>query len=131
MMDLAELSRELGLSLPQTRRRLEALFHHLNGQLSGKVTRGSRGKLLVDESVAQMLREIENLARDRGISFTEALRQVHGNADRVVQPSREVSGTVTERNENPDQALAKAVFWGLLAVAIALFAGLTVQALLR
>ena len=130
-MNLTELSRELGLSVPQTRRRLEALFHHLNGQLAGKVTRGSRGKIMVDATVAEMLRQVESLARERRVTFTEALRYVAGDHNGTVNPSREVSGTVTERNENPDQALAKAVFWGLLAVAIALFAGLTVQALLR
>jgi len=128
MMDLTELSRELGLSLPQTRRRLEALFHHLNGQLDGKVTRGSRGKILVDATVAGMLRQVESLARDRGVTFTEALRQVAGNHNGTGEPSRDASETLAGRSENSDQALARALFWGLIAVALAIFLGLTLIA---
>jgi len=119
MMDLAELSRELGISIPAARRRLEALLRYLNGHLDGKVTRGPRGKLLLNESVAALLRDAENLARERGITFAEALQVVAGGHNGMAEPSREVAATVTEKTETVDQAkiLARAILIGAGLVA--------------
>ena len=129
MITLAELSRELGISLAAARRRLEALSRHLNGHLDGKVARGPRGKILVDETLAALLREAETLARESGITFSEALRVVASQLNGAAETSREAPVTVAGRSENPEQALARAVFWGLCAIAIAIFLGLTLVSL--
>ena len=137
MMTVTDLARELGISVPQARRRLEALLRYLNGELDGKVARGSRGKILVAASVAEMLRQVERVARDRGITFSAALQMMVGSRARVAETSREDPVTVAGRPENPDQAqiVARAIISSVLGgaglIAIAIILASLIVALLR
>jgi len=128
MMTVTDLARELGISVPQARRRLEALLRYLNGHLDGKVTRGPRGKLLLHESVAAILRDAENLARESGITFTEALRMIVDSHARVAETSRDPSATLTPRTQSTEE-IAQAIRCAGLVVGGALFLGLALIAL--
>ena len=128
MMDLAELSRHLGISVPQARRRLEALSRHFNGTLAGKITKGPRGKILVDETVAALLREAEDLARESGITFTEAMRVLADQLNGVAETSRDPRDTLTPRTQNTEE-IAQAIRYAGLVVGGALFLGLALLAL--
>ena len=126
------LSRHLGLSLPATRRRLEALSYHFNGAITGKIMKGPRGKILVGANVAELLRDAENLARERRITFTEALQIVAGDHSPTAQTSREAPAKMGERIANGDQVLARAVATGagLIARAV-LVAGVLIALALQ
>ena len=130
MMTITDLARELGISVPQARRRLEAISRHLNGELAGKVTRTSRGKVLVDDSLVQLIRQIDEMARDLGVSFSEACRYVNGNVETRPESSRNGVVKAAEMSEKPDPDVAQAIIWGAIIIAIGIIMGLTVLGLL-
>jgi len=118
MVTLAELAKELGLSPHAARRRLEALRRLGNGHLSAGLARGPRGQVLIDDGVAQVLREAEEIARQEGLPYAQALAKVlNGGA------------TLALRDERADEILAKAILWAGIAVGGGLFAGLALLAL--
>jgi len=127
MITLNDLANELGISVHAVRRRLGILIRMADGQVSAKVMRGARGQLLIDASVAELLREAETRARESGISFAqslEALLKEGANGDaHGAQPSRYPSDT------NLAQAILKAgyvvggsIFLGLALLAAVFFA---------
>ena len=97
MITLTDLANELGISVHAARRRLGILLRMVDGQVSAKVMRGARGQLLLDASVAQLLREAETRARESGVSFAqslEALLKEGANGDaHGAHPSRYPSDT--------------------------------------
>jgi len=118
MVTLAELSKELGLSPYALRRRLEALKRLGNGHLSAELARGPRGQVLIGEALAQVLREAEEIARQEGLPYAQALtKALNGRA------------TLAPRDENADEILAKAILWAGIAVGSGIFAGLALLAL--
>jgi len=68
MLTLKELEECTGFTRDQLRRRLALLRPRLNGQ----VHRGPRGAILVEEEVAELLRELKAL-EDQGLGLAEAL----------------------------------------------------------
>ena len=68
MLTLKELEEYTGFTRDQLRRRLALLRPRLNGQ----VHRGPRGAILVEEEVAELLRELKAL-EDQGLGLAEAL----------------------------------------------------------
>ena len=68
MLTLKELEEYTGFTRDQLRRRLALLRPRLNGQ----VHRGPRGAILVEEKVAELLRELKAL-EDQGLGLAEAL----------------------------------------------------------
>lgn len=62
----------LGLSVPQTRRRIDAVIMDLDGDLH----RGSRGKLLLTDKGLSLLRRAVELEKERGLSCKEAMKIV-------------------------------------------------------
>jgi len=83
---------------------------------------------LVDETVAALLREAEDLARESGITFTEAMRVLADQLNGVAETSRDPRDTLTPRTQNTEE-IAQAIRYAGLVVGGALFLGLALLAL--
>ena len=131
MYTLHQAAAQLGLSEDQLRRRLRTVLRGLDGQAGAWVARGPHGQLLLAPEIVDLIGAIESQARQTGLSFGAAVEAFAQGGTKVAEPKGESQGSpkVAPRHENPDQALARAVFWGLCAIAIAIFLGLTLVSL--
>ncbi len=94
-----DVAATLGLSVPQTRRRLDAIVTDLDGDLR----RGSRGKILLTENGLSLLRRAVDLEKERGLTCKDAMRVVKeemGNPD-----NKAVNEGATVRHENVTESL--------------------------
>jgi len=72
LYSISDVAVTLGLSVPQTRRRVDAVITDLDGDLR----RGSRGKILLTEKGLSLLRRAVELEKERGLSCKDAMRVV-------------------------------------------------------
>ena len=73
LYSINDIATALGLSVPQTRRRLDAIITDLDGDLR----RGSRGKILLTEKGLSLLRRVVDLEKERGLTCKDAVRVVN------------------------------------------------------
>ncbi len=78
----------LGLSYRQLRERLDALAA-ANGILDGQVRQGPRNKSEYTPAVLEMLREMDQLARDTGSSLADAAIELAGRMKENTYPKGE------------------------------------------
>jgi len=81
----------IGMSVPQTRRRIDAIRTELNGDLH----RGSRGAVLLSDRGLALLRRAVDLEKDRGLSCHDAVKVVLEETDNADQDN--VKGVVNDR----------------------------------
>jgi len=67
MKTLKDVAAELGLSPDSVRKRLRLL-----GELNGNVQRGPRGVLLLSDEVVELLKELERIRTEEGLSLIQA-----------------------------------------------------------
>jgi len=73
MYTVQDVAAAVGLSVPQVRRRLNAIETDLDGDLA----RGTRGKLLLSEKGLAFLRRIVDLEKERGLTCNDAVKVMH------------------------------------------------------
>ena len=93
LYSINDVAASLGLSVPQTRRRIDAVITDLNGDLR----RGSRGKILLTEKGLSLLRRAVELEKERGLTCKDAMKVV---IEETTKPDDEaVKDSVTVREE--------------------------------
>ncbi|MBC7343974.1 MAG: hypothetical protein H5U03_00810 [Clostridia bacterium] len=119
MMTLNDLAAELGISVPAARRRLRTLLKLADGHVNGGVTHGTNGRLLVSDTVANILRQAEQRSRQTGVPFAQALAELLDGAKPVHHPG----------DDAHTDALARAILQSGILVAGATFLGLALVAI--
>lgn len=72
MYTLREIAEELGLSVDAVRKRVRLVADHLNGGIQ----RGPRGVLLLSDEAVELLRTLEEVRHQEGITLEQALARL-------------------------------------------------------
>lgn len=94
MLEIDEVAEAVGLSVPQTRRRIDALDELLDGHLK----RGANNRLLLDSSALEIIRRVED-QRKSGKSIQDSVEVIRAEMESSTEEEEAVKDPETDGNQ--------------------------------
>lgn len=110
MYTRSDLKKITGLTSKQLRARLEAL----EGILNGQVKVGPRGQKLYPKEIVELVRALDQVAREEGVSLREAARKLAQNGSNVPKERGQAEGELAP--QLAPQLARELVLWRAIAL---------------